>query len=382
MALLALAAYVVDSWEGLPAAIAMTSAFVIASTTCGQALAWWVMAWRQTRTGRRAVWTMVVVAAVVAAVAVYVGPTEVLDRSPTRGVVIATLQGAAGAYGRWAWTLVALAAVTAAGLAAGTRATSYTTRLPPSVAADHRTRSLPRRPPPTGTGAQLRAIDRASVWRAPSLRRGVIVMAALPGAAAAIARVDWATLALTGGLVTAGAGLLFAVNAFCLDGGGSLWGASLPLDPRTHLRAKTWVTSEVCLGCGLIAVVAGASRSPESASFVAVITALSTVLACGSVVVASCLRSSVARPHRADLRGPRDTPAPPGAMAAHSARLAAVTTLVALFVTGLGQTGTAAAPLLGTVAVVALAARSLVKTARTYAEPSHRSRVAVTVAVG
>ena len=54
------------------------------------------------------------------------------------------------------------------------------------------------------------------------------------------------------------------------------------------------------------------------------------LVSCTAVVLATCLRLSIRTPHRADLRGHRDTPAPPAAMAVYSVRLATVTTLIGL----------------------------------------------------
>ena len=231
-------------------------------------------------------------------------------------------------------------------------------------------------------GRQLRTIDRASVWRAPALRRGVLVMGVLPGAATAAARVEWSALALTGGLVTAGAGLLFGVNAFCLDGGGALWLSSSPLAPREQLLAKAVVLAEVCLACSVIAVVAGAVRARGDLAAIDVVTVVCNVIACTAVVVATCVKSSVLRPHRAEMRSTRATPAPPGAMAAQSARLATQTTFVGLAVTGVALTGDSAAPLLLTAAIVLLAARSVHRIVLRYSDPSIRSKVAITVASG
>src|SRR4051794_41953804 len=73
-------------------------------------------------------------------------------------------------------------------------------------------------------------MDRASVWRSRSLRRGLLVLGILPGAAAALADLPWSSLVLLPALVSAGAGLLFGVNAFCLDGPGAVWLGSLPGD--------------------------------------------------------------------------------------------------------------------------------------------------------
>ena len=50
----------------------------------------------------------------------------------------------------------------------------------------------------------LMQVDRASVWRSASLRRGALVMAILPGAIAAITEPSWDSLVLLTGLVAAG----------------------------------------------------------------------------------------------------------------------------------------------------------------------------------
>jgi hypothetical protein len=380
--LFALTGYISETWRGLPAALTMTIAFVAAITACGQALAWTLAALRQTRRGRWAVWTLAAAVAVGVLAVLHLGLTRVLDSSPTQPIVIALLQGAAGHYERWSWTLLLLTTAGLLGIAGGIVATAYTLRLPPALLAARQARSLPRRRPAASVRRHLRSMDRAAVWRAPALRRGVLVMGLLPGSAAAAARLDWPAIAMTGGLVTAGAGLLFGVNAFCLDGPGSLWMASLPLDPRDHLGSKGWVTLETCLACSAITIAAAASRARGGITTTGVVTVASAALACAAVVVASCLKSSVARPHRADLRGSRDTPAPPGAMAVHSARLAWATTGVALATTAMGLTGRPAAPLLFAVAVVALALRSALRTAHRYANPANRARVAITVAAG
>jgi len=277
--------------------------------------------------------------------------------------------------------LAALSAVAGVALWAGGRSTAYTLRRPPGLTAERVTRSVHRRPAAGTVQGQLRHLNRAAVWRAPALRRGVLVMGGLPGLVTAVAGVDWTTLALTGGLVTAGAGLLFGVNVFCLDGPGALWLGSLPLRPGDHLRAKATAIAEICLVCSALTVVAGAARADDAVTMAGVTAAVCAVLSCTATVTATCLRMSLVSPYRADLHDPRDTPAPPGAMAVRSARLAVQTTLLALVVTALARTG-AAAPALFTLAVLALALRSIVKSGQMYAEPHMRARVLVTVATG
>jgi hypothetical protein len=381
-ALMSLSAYVAGQRRGGLAALVLTALFVAAMTTCGQAIAWALTGVRQTTWGPRVVATCLALIAVALVAVARVGLTHVLDRAPTRWIVVAMLQGAAGDFHRWIPTAIGLAVLAVLGLALGAWATAYTLRRPPGPAARQLARPVRRRSPGSTVGRQLRAIDRASVWRAPALRRGILVMGVLPGAATAAARVEWSALALTGGLVTAGAGLLFGVNAFCLDGGGSLWLSSSPVSPREQLLSKATVLVEVCLSCSLLAVLAGATRARGQLAAIDLVTVGCNVAACTAMVVATCLKSSVLRPHRAELRSTRATPAPPGAMAAQSARLATQTTFTGLAVTGVALTGDPLAPLLLTMAIVLWALASAHRIVLRYSEPSIRSKVAITVASG
>jgi hypothetical protein len=94
------------------------------------------------------------------------------------------------------------------------------------------------------------------------------------------------------------------------------------------------------------------------------------------------MRLSLTRPHRADLRGPRDTPAPPGAMAAYSVRLAVSTTLVAVLFSGASQLGDWWLPAALVVPFVLLSARRLVGSTRLWMNPTVRARVVATVSSG
>jgi hypothetical protein len=171
------------------------------------------------------------------------------------------------------------------------------------------------------------------------------------------------------------------VNVFCLDGPGALWLGSLPLRPAVHLRAKAVAIAEICIVSSSLTLAVGATRVEGAATAGRVVAAVCAVLVCTATVTATCLRISLTRPHRADLSDPRDTPAPPGAMAARSARLAVQTTLLGLVVTALALTGPLA-PVLFTVAVLCLAARSVVRSAGMYANPQARGHVLITVATG
>ena len=109
--------------------------------------------------------------------------------------------------------------------------------------------------------AALVSVDRANVWRAAPLRRGLLVLAVLPGVVAATAGLRWESIVLVPALVAAGAGLLYGVNMFCLDSGGATWLASLPHAPRLAFTAKTIVLAEtIGISC-VVAATAGSVRA-------------------------------------------------------------------------------------------------------------------------
>jgi hypothetical protein len=198
----------------------------------------------------------------------------------------------------------------------------------------------------------------------------------------AAAGADWASIVLLPGLVAAGAGLLFGVNAFCLDSSGAVWLASLPHDPRLAYFAKARVLAEVCLAAVAVAVVAAGIRAPApTATQLAAV--VGSAVACTASVVAACMSLSVRRPHRADLRGARDTPAPPGAMAVYSIRLSLITTLTALALSLMSYgTPWPWLPLLVAVPLTVRALLALIRVAGEWSEPQVRAQVVATVASG
>lgn len=381
--LLGVTAFGVGPGPLLPLALVTTLLYVGLVTVAGQALAWLVVGVRQTDTGRRLTWAAAAAVAAAALAVVLAGRTTVvLDAAPTTAVVTGAVAGAGGRLGRWALTTGLLLLLLVSADRLGRRAADRALRLPggPTVRIDaHQVRrrrgsSHPRR--------ELLAIDRASVWRSPSLRRGLLVLALLPGAAAAAARLDWSSLVLLPGLVAAGAGLLFGVNAFCLDGTGAVWLASLPGHARPAFWSKVQVVAETCVVAIAITVAAGVLRADSRPAAPQV----SALAACAVValvrVVALCMDLSVRHPHRADLRGPRDTPAPPGVMAAYSARLAVSTTLVAVLFSALAQVASWEWPVLVAVPFVLLGLRRLLRAATAWQDTATRGRVLMTVAAG
>jgi hypothetical protein len=222
-------------------------------------------------------------------------------------------------------------------------------------------------------------VDHAAVWRSAPLRRGIAALGIIPGAAAAASGLNWSMVPLLPGLVASGAGLLFGVNAFALDGPGALWRETLPGPPRTMFAARMLVVAEVCVAGGLVALVAATLRGgpPSMSQAIAVVGAL---VATTAQVVARCARWSVDRPYAAALREARDQPAPPGAMAGYSAQLAAATTATGLLYSFLAGGLPASTTVLLTCAFVLVAYRRLRLVAQAWSDHTTRTRVLATVA--
>ena len=317
-----------------------TLLYVVSATVIGQSLAWAVVGLRQTRAGR--LLTLVLGLSLIGGLAVVVAAhsgTALLDRAPTTGIVLTAIQVSQGHWGPWAVTAVAMALVSAAAVALGVRACAWATRQPNDSNRVQEARRQTRRAPATSVLTALLRTDRASVWRSAPLRRGLFLLAILPGVVAAGVRVPWPSLPLLPGLVAAGAGLLFGVNAFCLDGSGSLWLASLPHAPARALLSKAAVTAEACLVAVLLAIGTATVRAPATPTAAELTALVGSIVSCTAIVVASCMRLSVERPHRADLRGPRDAPAPPATMAVYSLRLALSTTTLGLLFSAAAVSG-------------------------------------------
>jgi hypothetical protein len=383
VALLGLTSFVSGGGPQVALALAVCLAFVSMVTVTGQSLAWFVVGVRQRRGGRVATWALAGALAALGLGILLAGRTSaVLDSAPTTWVVLGAVEGATGDYRGWAVVVLTLLGATAVAFVLGRRACSWALRQPPRSFGDVESRPLPRR---SAAGSMLReqlAVDRASVWRSPSLRRGLIVLGVLPGLVAAAAGLEWASLVLLPGLVAAGAGLLFGVNAFCLDGSGAMWLASLPSEPRVVFRAKAQVVAEVCCVAVALTVLAGSTRVGSWPTGTQAAALGSCALVTIARVVATCMHLSLTRPHRADLRNPRDTPAPPGVMAAYSLRLAASTTLLAVPFSVLAETEDWRLPLLVALPLLLLSARRLVASERAWRVPATRARVAIAVAAG
>ncbi|HET7902675.1 MAG TPA: hypothetical protein VFL59_15940 [Candidatus Nanopelagicales bacterium] len=377
-------AYAVRGPGGPTLPIVVLLAFMAACTSVGQALGWALVGVRRTRSGRRTTWAMLAVAL---AVAGWVIATDrgasLLDASPTKKILGAQISASLLDAGGFLWFTGGLLVATFLGYLAAVRIASWALRRPGDLGVDGPlARPVERRPDPASAKRALLAVDRASVWRSPPLRRGLLVLAILPIAAAAVASLPWSSIALLPPLVSSGAALLFGVNALSLDGTGALWISTLPHDPDLVLRSKARVVLEVVSTAVLLVLVGAGLRASSAPDPVDLVCVLGASISCTALVVATCMRLSVTRPHRAELRGARDTPAPPGTMALYSARLAVVTTTVGLLFSVATFGAPWQYPVLLTLGLVLWAARSWQGTRRRWSRPELRARVVATVASG
>jgi len=140
--------------------------------------------------------------------------------------------------------------------------------------------------------------------------------------------------------------------------------------------------AETIGGSCLVAACAGSLRASGSPR-VADLTAMAgCLISCTALVLATCLRLSLRRPNRADLRGHRDTPAPPATMAVYSVQLATMTTLVGLlFSLTAHENATGACVLLAT-ALATLGGVSIARSLRRWDDPAVRSKVVSAVSNG
>jgi hypothetical protein len=129
----------------------------------------------------------------------------------------------------------------------------------------------------------------------------------------------------------------------------------------------------------MVAGAASAVRAPTAVE-------LAALSACAAIcvvqVVATCMMLSVTRPHRADLLGARDAPAPPGVMAVYSVRLATTTTLVGVLFSLLARSPDWRIPASFAIPFLLFALMRLVGAGRRWADPEQRARIVTVVAAG
>ena len=373
-------AYVGGAGLGLLPAQLVVLVWAATATAIGQVVGWWLEWLRRGPHGEwaaRGLWACLAMGAVVLHASDWLVP--LLEASPTVEVTVAALSAATSGL-TWGYvrSLSMLLVVLAAAVVVGAVLASAVARR--HARHELRQESRTRRPRPDAAHdltAMLRT-DRASVWRSVPLRRGLLVLALVPGMVAAAGGLPWAALATLPGLVASGGALLFGVNAWCLDGPGALWRESLPVEPGLAFLSRVLVLTEVLLLATVATVAVAAVRAgvPSPGELVAV--GCSSLVVVAQVVSAS-MRWSVRRPYAVDLRSARATPAPPLVMVGYSVRLALATTLVGLLFSVLTAVP-AVWSLLVTAPFVLVSAARLVRTAGQWGEPPARARVLATVA--
>ena len=377
--LLGATSYVVGpKWQLLLAQVPVLI-WLVAATALAQVGAWFVEWVRRGRHGQWMVRLLVgTLAVVLASLIVTDELVPLLDRSPTVQITIAVLYGADGQVWPWLVRVVVLVAIALAATVVGAWVATAVVGRPAHDELRVESSVRTPRPDPASDLVALVRTDRAGIWRSVPLRRGLAVLALLPGMVALAGGLEWSMLSILPGLVASGGALLFGVNSWCLDGRGALWRDSLPVSPKLVFWSRVQVLVEVLLLATGLTLLLGSLRAgaPTASQLVA-------VLCCATVVtlqvVATSLRWSVRRPFAVDMRSARATPAPPVVMVGYSARLALTTTLTGM-VFGAATFASWEWSLLLALPFLLFSAAKLVGTAEAWADPTVRSRVVATVA--
>jgi hypothetical protein len=377
--LLGATAYVVGPKWQLLLAQAPVLVWLVAATSIAQVAAWSIEWLRRGPQGVLAVRALaLLVAGSLALLIVTDELVPLLDHSPTVRITIGVLYGADGQVWPWLRVVAVLVVIAVAAVALGALVARGVAGRPAHDELREESSIRQPRPTPTSDLVALVRTDRAGIWRSVPLRRGLAVLALLPGLVALAGGLEWSMLSILPGLVASGGALLFGVNSWCLDGRGALWRDSLPVAPKLMFVSRVLVLVEVLLLATGLTLLLGSLRAglPTPAQLVG-------VLCCAAVVtvqvVATSLRWSVRRPFAVDLRSARATPAPPVVMVGYSARLALTTTLTGM-VFGAASYGSWPWPVLLALPFLLFSAAKLVATADAWAVPETRSRVIATVA--
>lgn len=347
------------------------------ATAAAQVIAWVVEAIRRRRHGVIAMRFVLVALVSIGLWIQYTGQTTaVLDQIPTLWLVIAGIGGFTPA---WFWAMLLLAMTLVALVALGALPAHVAARrLPHDELRAETDTHTPRPMPWTDLSALLR-IDRASVWRAVPMRRGMAVLAVGPGLVAVVGGLPWSSITVLPGLVVSGGALLFGVNAWCLDGRGLLWRENLPIGPGTVFTVRALVIAEFLGIASLVTILFASIRAgvPSAAE----VTALGCTLVVVTVqVVGASMRWSAQRPYAVDLRSARATPAPPVMMVGYSARLALCTTVTGLLFSFLARVPDPTVSLLVAIPCLAWSMTRLIRSRRRWIDPFERARVVTTVA--
>lgn len=347
------------------------------ATAAAQVIAWVVEAVRRRPHGIVAMrFVLAGIAAAVLWVQLTGRTTGMLDQIPTLWLWIAGIGGFT--LGWFSATLLELVLLVCLVVLGSIPATLAARRLPHDELRAETDTHTPRPRPWTDLSALLR-IDRASVWRAVPMRRGMAVLAIGPGLVAVVGGLPWSSITVLPGLVVSGGALLFGVNAWCLDGRGLLWRENLPIAPGTVFSVRALVIAEFVGIAALVTILLASIRAgvPTAAE----LTALGCTLVVVTLqVVGASMRWSDQRPYAVDLRSARATPAPPVMMVGYSARLALSTTFTGLLFSGLSRIPDPTISLLVAVPFLAWSTMRLLRARRRWIDPVKRARVVTTVA--
>jgi hypothetical protein len=374
--LLGSAAYAVGSDRFAPLVIGAFG-WVLAATAVGQVVAWTIEGLRRLRRGVALVRAIAVVGIAVAAwLQVTHRLGDVLDALPTRRLVTGLLDG----FG-WQWLLAMalLVGLLLVATALGAVPAHLTARLQPREELRVESGRYRARPMSSSVVGSLVRVDRASVWRAVPMRRGLAVLAIGPGLVSLAGDLPWNQLTILPGLVASGGALLFGVNAWSLESRGALWRESLPVPPATVFAARSWVLLEFLVVASGITLGLAVLRAglPTAAELAAV---LCTWLVVVLQVLSASMRWSLRSPYAVDLRSARATPAPPLAMVGYSTKLAASTTLTSLIFSGLAQVDAWPLSVLVAAPFVGWSLLRLLQARDGWVDPPSRARVVMTVA--
>ncbi len=371
--------YAVGPRWGLILAQLPVLAWLVAATALAQVIAWALEFVRRGHHGVLVVRSLAVVVGLgLGALVVTDRLVGLLDQSPTVRITFGVFYGADGKILPWLGVLGVIVAVALGAIVVGGVVASAVARRPARDELRMESSTHTPRPNTTSDFLVLLRTDRVGIWRSVPLRRGLLVLALLPGLVALAGGLEWQMLTILPGLVASGGALLFGVNSWCLDGRGALWRDSLPVSPKQVFASRVVVLVEVLLVATFLTLALASLRAgvPTVAQFVAVLTAGVVVTL---QVVATSLRWSVRRPFSVDMRSARATPAPPLVMVGYSAKLALSTTMTGLLFSVAALTDWRLAVLLA-LPFVLFSAFRLVGTAEEWATPELRSRVVATVA--
>ncbi|MFN8192861.1 MAG: hypothetical protein U0R80_01095 [Nocardioidaceae bacterium] len=377
--LLGVTAYALGS-SGLLGSQLVCLLWVACATALAQALAWVV---ETVRRGPRGVLVVRLLGVTVGAAAVWVQlsghVTDVLDSVPTIPVMRGMVAAREGDWLRFGVTALALLTILVAAVALGAVPAHLAAHRAPRDEIRVETGARQARRAPRSDLAAMVRVDRGSVWRSVPMRRGLTVLAVGPGLVALAGNLAWNTMTILPGLVASGGALLFGVNAWVLDGRGTLWRESLPADPRTVFAARVVVLTEwLAVASGVTLVLASLRAGlPEPHELTAL---LATWVVVVVQVVGASMRWSQQRPFSVDMRSARATPAPPIVMVGYSARLALSTTLTGLVFSGLAKLPIWNLSLAVMLPFLVWSLVRLVWVRRTYLDPVERARVTMTVA--